>query len=161
MFSFKGLDPLILSEEQREMRRYQRIEEIRNSNGFSPHMSIRQEGYLPDLSRNLNADLNKLFMKRNNNPDFYAFNREINNPSKKAGFNFKFKADKKTTNELNDSLEQENDCAICMDMSKNSVLRPCNHMVTCFKCSNLLLNRQDNCPVCRERITEVIKVFMS
>ena len=124
-------------------------------------MSIRQEGYLPDLSRNLNADLNKLFIKRNNNPEFYAFNRETNNPSKKTGFNFKFKADKKIANELNDSFEQENDCAICMDMSKNSVLRPCNHMVTCFKCSNLLLNRQDNCPVCRERITEVIKVFMS
>lgn len=55
----------------------------------------------------------------------------------------------------------ESDCAICMDVKRNSVLRPCNHMITCYSCSMLLLNRQDSCPVCRVKIDEVIKIFMS
>jgi hypothetical protein len=177
LFYRSGLDPLILNEDQREMRKLQRIEEIRDVYVYSDIMSIRQDSYLPNLSRTTYTDVNRVFMRHNQNQDFLSFNRDsgisvvadsttltINPLVTKKGFlqSFKSKNDKKIlVDDLNVENEQDNDCAICMDMSKNSVLRPCNHMVTCYNCSNLLLNRQDSCPVCREKISEVIKVFMA
>jgi hypothetical protein len=136
------------------MRKQQRIEELRNSSGLPPLM--RQDSSLPELSRNVQTDLYKLFLRRNTQQDFYSLN-ENKDGKKKINKN-----DKKMLDELNDmSGNSENDCAICMDLIRNSVLRPCNHMITCFECSMLLLNRNDNCPVCRNRIEDVIKIFMS
>ena len=152
LFFRSGSEPLILSEEKRELRKQQRVEELRLSNGLPP---LRQETNIPELGRNLHSDLHKLFMRRNPNQDFYSLNNELGKDTKKSKG--------KRLEDLNESSSgsQENDCAICMDQSRNSVLRPCNHMITCYECSMLLLNRQDNCPVCREKIEEVIKIFMS
>lgn len=95
-------------------------------------------------------------MRRNTQQDFYSLNENKDGKKKLS------KNDKKMIEDLNEmSGNNDNDCAICMDLIRNSVLRPCNHMITCFECSMLLLNRQDNCPVCRNRIEDVIKIFMS
>ena len=154
LFFRSGSDPLVLSEEKREMRKQQRIDELRNSSGLPPLM--RQDSTIPELSRNVQTDLYKLFLRRNQHQEFYALN-ESKEAKKKLSKN-----DKKMIEDMNDtSGNNDNDCAICMDLIRNSVLRPCNHMITCFDCSMLLLNRQDNCPVCREKIEDVIKIFMS
>ncbi len=158
LFFRSGPDPLILSEEKREIRKYQRMEEISKSSGFSPIAQIREEGYLPDLSRNNYTELNRIYLRRNNsNQEFLSFDRNsASSETKKSYLSTLFsraKNEKKV--EVAESISCENDCAICMDKTKNSVLRPCNHMVTCVGCSNLLLNRQDNCPVCRIKIIEV------
>ncbi|XP_013395922.1 peroxisomal fatty acid beta-oxidation multifunctional protein AIM1-like [Lingula anatina] len=55
----------------------------------------------------------------------------------------------------------DRDCAICMDHTRDCLLCPCHHMVTCQDCARLLLNRRDSCPICRKEITEVIKVYHS
>ena len=145
----------MLSEEKREMRKQQRIEELRNSSGLPPLIS-RQDSSIPELSRNVQTDLYKLFLRKNQQQDFYSLNE---NKDGKKKLN---KSDKKILDEMNDaSGNNDNDCAICMDLIRNSVLRPCNHMITCYECSMLLLNRQDNCPVCRCPIEDVIKIFMS
>jgi len=158
LFFRSGPDPLILSEEKREIRKYQRMEEISKSSGFSPITQIREEGYFPDLSRNNYTELNRVFLHRTNqNQEFLSFDRDtVSGETKKSYLSTLFsrsKCEKKM--EVTESLSCDNDCAICMDKKKNSVLRPCNHMVTCVSCSNILLNRQDNCPVCRIKIIEV------
>ncbi|CAF0990073.1 unnamed protein product [Rotaria magnacalcarata] len=63
-------------------------------------------------------------------------------------------------NNGNNSVANENvDCSICMDRPRNSVIRSCNHFVTCYECARLLYNRKDPCPVCRKRIDDVIRVY--
>lgn len=152
----KWVRPVDTDRRKREMRKQQRIEELRLSNGLPPIMSFRQDSNVPELSRNVQTELHKLFLRRNQNQDFFSLQNETKESKKGA------KPGKKVVEDLNDSSgSQDNDCAICMDITRNSVLRPCNHMITCYKCSMLLLNRQDNCPVCREKIEDVIKIFMS
>ena len=46
-----------------------------------------------------------------------------------------------------------------MDRPRNSVIRSCNHFVTCYECARLLHSRKDPCPVCRKRIDDVIRVY--
>ena len=55
--------------------------------------------------------------------------------------------------------DSDNDCAICMDKDRNCVMRPCHHMVTCYDCAAMLINRRDGCPICRKDILEIIKIF--
>lgn len=57
------------------------------------------------------------------------------------------------------TAEGEVDCAICMDKPRDCVMRPCHHMVTCYKCAAMLINRRDGCPICRKDIIEIIKVY--
>lgn len=102
LFFRSGIDPLILSEEQREMRKQQKIDELRN---ISPMASISHEANLPDLGRHVNTDLNRLFLRRNpNNKDFFSFHKETSKPKK---------SDKRHGDDLAETTN-ENDCAICM-----------------------------------------------
>ncbi|EDV21627.1 uncharacterized protein TRIADDRAFT_59820 [Trichoplax adhaerens] len=64
-----------------------------------------------------------------------------------------------TTGETSDVKEKE--CAICMDKPRNCVFRPCNHMCSCIDCAKIVKKRSDGCPICRKRITEVLRVFQS
>nr|NP_001121594.1 zinc finger protein Ci-ZF(ZZ/RING)-1 [Ciona intestinalis]XP_018671186.1 zinc finger protein Ci-ZF(ZZ/RING)-1 isoform X2 [Ciona intestinalis]FAA00182.1 TPA: zinc finger protein [Ciona intestinalis] len=54
-----------------------------------------------------------------------------------------------------ESTEDSNSCTICMDRKINTVLSPCNHMLSCQECSKML----KQCPVCREPIDKRVKVF--
>jgi hypothetical protein len=155
LFFRSGSEPLVLTEEKREMRKQQRIDELRLSSGLPPLMNIRQDSNVPELGRNVQSDLHKLFMKRSPNQGFFALEND-NTPDHK-----KNKSNKRAVVEDLENQGLDNDCAICMDTPRNSVLRPCNHMITCYNCSTLLLNRQDNCPICRDQIEDVIKIFMS
>lgn len=53
------------------------------------------------------------------------------------------------------------ECAICMERIRNGVICPCHHLVACYECTKILLNRKDACPICRKDILEVIKVHHS
>lgn len=57
--------------------------------------------------------------------------------------------------------QKKEECAICMERMRNSVICPCHHLVACYECTKVLLNRKDACPICRKDITEVIKVYHS
>ncbi|XP_060067580.1 probable 3-hydroxybutyryl-CoA dehydrogenase [Ylistrum balloti] len=57
--------------------------------------------------------------------------------------------------------DRDPDCAICMDRMRDCLLSPCHHMITCYECSKMLLNRRDGCPICRKDITELIRVYHS
>ncbi|XP_052766169.1 lambda-crystallin homolog [Mya arenaria] len=57
------------------------------------------------------------------------------------------------------TADGETDCAICMDKARDCVMRPCHHMVTCYRCATMLINRRDGCPICRKDIIEIIRVY--
>lgn len=152
LFFRSGPEPLILSEEKRELRKLQRVEDLRLSSGLPPVMTFGQDSNAPELSSSLQNDLYKIFLRKNQNKDFHSIQNDASDKNKKKTCD--------RLNELGDD-NNDNDCAICMDMVRNSVLRPCNHMITCFECSNLLYKRSDSCPICREKIEDVIKIFMS
>ncbi|KAL7713351.1 Zinc finger domain containing protein [Entamoeba marina] len=46
-------------------------------------------------------------------------------------------------------------CKVCLCNEKNTVFIPCGHICCCFECSEKL----SICPVCRSRITTVIKTY--
>jgi hypothetical protein len=54
--------------------------------------------------------------------------------------------------EINDSL-----CHICMDSLVDCILLECGHMVTCTQCGKRLAA----CPICRQYIVRVVRVFRS
>ena len=48
-------------------------------------------------------------------------------------------------------------CKVCLNADVGVVFLPCGHLVVCKNCAPNLRS----CPVCRRRINETIKVFMS
>lgn len=52
-------------------------------------------------------------------------------------------------------------CCVCMDRRKDAVLTPCGHRAVCTHCGDQLQARGRNCPVCRQYISQVVKVFDS
>lgn len=57
----------------------------------------------------------------------------------------------------------EEECVICTERRRIAVLVPCGHMHTCMTCATRLRNsalpRDRRCPVCRETITQVVRVY--
>jgi hypothetical protein len=53
------------------------------------------------------------------------------------------------------SLNNESGCVICFGTEKHIVFVPCGHLACCSECSQTL----DECPICRQRIIQKIKVF--
>eukprot|EP01129_Flabellula_baltica_P017053 TRINITY_DN932_c0_g1_i1.p1 TRINITY_DN932_c0_g1~~TRINITY_DN932_c0_g1_i1.p1 ORF type:complete len:277 (+),score=51.10 TRINITY_DN932_c0_g1_i1:46-876(+) len=47
-------------------------------------------------------------------------------------------------------------CTICMENEKTHACFPCGHLTYCAKCINYFT---DTCPICRERITSIIKIY--
>mmetsp|Transcript_139311 Transcript_139311/g.444639 ORF Transcript_139311/g.444639 Transcript_139311/m.444639 type:complete len:245 (+) Transcript_139311:143-877(+) len=52
-------------------------------------------------------------------------------------------------------------CCVCMDKRKDAVLTPCGHRAVCVQCGDSLQSRKRNCPVCRQYINGVVRVFDS
>ena len=52
-------------------------------------------------------------------------------------------------------------CVICMSANKSWLCVPCGHLAMCGPCSAKVKSQTGRCPICREHIREVIKVFRS
>ncbi|XP_069755350.1 E3 ubiquitin-protein ligase NEURL3-like [Narcine bancroftii] len=57
------------------------------------------------------------------------------------------------------SLEGEEECIVCFSLQVDSVLYKCGHMCTCYGCGQKLLSKKCSCPICRQPIKEIIKIF--
>ncbi|XP_014787242.1 probable 3-hydroxybutyryl-CoA dehydrogenase isoform X1 [Octopus bimaculoides] len=121
LFFRSGTEPLILKEEEKDMRKQLRLEQIKNSFGMT-HLFKKT---VPKLSHDGN---------------------EAPSQDEAEGIPY---------------ISSEQDCAICMANTRDCLLCPCHHMVTCYVCSSMLLNKQDGCPICRKDITEIVKVYHS
>eukprot|EP01083_Nonionella_stella_P062514 162525_1 len=62
--------------------------------------------------------------------------------------------------DFEDDVKGDDECIVCMDERKNTILFPCRHMCLCTECAGMLENGdKPECPVCRQKIEEVIRVF--
>ena len=48
-----------------------------------------------------------------------------------------------------------NECVVCMDRPRNTVLTPCGHLACCHACAT----RLSRCPVCRARVAQAVRTF--
>jgi hypothetical protein len=57
--------------------------------------------------------------------------------------------------------QDENDgmCAICFVNGLEVVFVPCGHMCACSKCTRMVQNGDNLCPICRVRIGSVVRVY--
>ena len=52
-------------------------------------------------------------------------------------------------------------CCVCLGTRHDTwALRPCNHASFCGSCSEEIVNRGQNCPLCRGQVTEKIRIFV-
>jgi len=55
-----------------------------------------------------------------------------------------------------------NECVVCLERAPDSVLYTCGHMCMCYVCAcNVLQSHDPLCPICRQSILDVIKIFRS
>jgi len=55
-----------------------------------------------------------------------------------------------------------NECVVCLECAPDSVLYTCGHMCMCYSCAcDVVQNRGALCPICRQSIRDVIKIFRS
>jgi hypothetical protein len=47
-------------------------------------------------------------------------------------------------------------CIICSEESRNTKVLPCNHVVTCKRCTADIMRKDAKCPVCRIEIRRVM-----
>jgi hypothetical protein len=51
-------------------------------------------------------------------------------------------------------------CVVCLDAAKDRAVRPCMHVCVCETCARLLLlERAPRCPMCRQLIQHIERVF--
>lgn len=66
-------------------------------------------------------------------------------------------ADAKAT--TGESELQSGECVICFDGPQTAVCVPCGHNAVCMDCAQELLDTTRLCPVCRQPVREVIRLF--
>lgn len=60
-----------------------------------------------------------------------------------------------------DADEGEDTCKICLVKRVNAVVVPCGHLSFCMKCISDHRRTNAKCPVCRQNITKIVRVFKS
>ncbi|VDM44360.1 unnamed protein product [Toxocara canis] len=60
-----------------------------------------------------------------------------------------------------DEMEDGEECKICMSAKVNCVIYTCGHMSTCFECATETWRVNGECPICRKKIEDVIKIYKS
>jgi len=64
---------------------------------------------------------------------------------------------------LTDSSEKPKpavDCVVCFSNPVNAVVLPCGHATLCLECAQAIVNSTGNCPICRARVQQVIKIYL-
>lgn len=56
--------------------------------------------------------------------------------------------------------EAKEDCIICYDAVRCAVCVPCGHVAMCLSCARKVKSASRRvCPVCRARVSDIIKIF--
>lgn len=88
----------------------------------------------------------------------------LSNPFK-AELNLGIKASKSATTESTSNQQAgpstgvDSECVICMNDKVNCVLYRCGHMCLCIKCARETMDVNGICPICRQIIMDVIKIY--
>jgi RING finger protein 26 len=63
--------------------------------------------------------------------------------------------------EATNSSNEHNSCCICKENPKSMLLLPCRHICLCEECGENFHNgRLENCPVCRQMIRDILRVYI-
>eukprot|EP01111_Echinosteliopsis_oligospora_P016177 TRINITY_DN661_c0_g1_i1.p1 TRINITY_DN661_c0_g1~~TRINITY_DN661_c0_g1_i1.p1 ORF type:complete len:503 (+),score=89.38 TRINITY_DN661_c0_g1_i1:115-1623(+) len=54
---------------------------------------------------------------------------------------------------------KNSECVVCFDGAKNMLLLPCAHIATCVSCTTYIMNSTKQCPVCRTKVTQVVRTY--
>ena len=100
---------------------------------------------------------NELIEKLKNLYSSYEKNKRIESLLNEREKNEILDPTKRATSVTNLNLNEYDLCKICMDRVIDCVLLECGHMVSCVKCGKKLAE----CPICRDNILRVIRVFRS
>lgn len=52
-------------------------------------------------------------------------------------------------------------CVICLEKEADHVLLNCGHLCACKGCAETILEMKNHCPLCREQINTIHRVFLS
>ena len=50
-------------------------------------------------------------------------------------------------------------CSICISTRVSTILLPCRHLCVCFDCSKNLVTQTNKCPICRNKITNLVRIY--
>jgi len=56
--------------------------------------------------------------------------------------------------------EDDKKCCICLVTDKDALFLPCRHICCCYECGQEQKNSTALCPLCRNRVTDIMKVFI-
>lgn len=107
-------------------------------------------------------DLSKLSSEEtplNSQQDAYSCSQKANIDSKavpRKGPNSKISSKVKMGLE---EVSEENVCVICFKEKKGSIFQPCGHFATCYGCGLRIKEASSQCPICRNHIEEIKKIF--
>ncbi|VDN59067.1 unnamed protein product, partial [Dracunculus medinensis] len=67
----------------------------------------------------------------------------------------------KSPNKKSEEIEAEigDECRICMNAKVNCVIYTCGHMSMCYECATETWHVNGECPICRKKIEDVIKIY--
>lgn len=80
----------------------------------------------------------------------------------KAVEKFREMKEKKSNEKLDQIGEQLTDdfkCIACMERPKNVIIKPCMHLAICNICLKRLVD--NNCPICKGMIEDIVKIYIS
>lgn len=65
----------------------------------------------------------------------------------------------KKQEDITEMRESSEKCSVCLDTNSNCMIIPCAHKCICSECSiKLKKTSNDSCPICRERIKQIVKL---
>ncbi|KAK2163673.1 hypothetical protein LSH36_75g04037 [Paralvinella palmiformis] len=56
---------------------------------------------------------------------------------------------------------ESNECKVCMNNAVDCVLYTCGHMCLCYECAQDIKNKHNLCPICRQEIRDIIRIYRS
>jgi hypothetical protein len=65
----------------------------------------------------------------------------------------------KSTHGQGSEAERPDECVVCFDGPQSAVCVPCGHNAVCMNCAQELLDTTRLCPVCRQQVREVIRLY--
>ena len=136
------------------------ITNILNSNNNSLFSQIRNQSIPPryqplfgDLDRNL---LGQRFLGLRAEGSLFSNyssnNLTINNSNQKE-------ESKVASSNSQNSTPEDSTCAICLTNSPNYSFVPCGHLCICEECKNRSSSKLRECPFCRQKYTQIMRVY--
>ena len=56
--------------------------------------------------------------------------------------------------------EERDECTVCYERAVNAALYTCGHLCMCYECAIQVKSRKGGlCPICRQEIKDVIKIY--